>query len=75
MLAKISANWYNACRWLSDIGDRGDGVAGLSRAAIRSFAAAAAASAGVAPGIFTCSGSQVSVSAIRSAEVSFIHTL
>eukprot|EP00978_Attheya_sp_CCMP212_P029679 scaffold106180_cov36-Attheya_sp.AAC.1 len=41
---------------------------------MRSRAAAAAAAAGLAPGIWTCSGNHVRVSAIRSAVVSFIHT-
>eukprot|EP00978_Attheya_sp_CCMP212_P038477 scaffold191063_cov79-Attheya_sp.AAC.1 len=70
----MSANWWSACRWLSDNGASGDAFGGANRALIRSWAAAVAASAADAPGMVTYFGSQVNVSAILSDVVSWIHT-
>lgn len=72
--AKISASWKSAERWVKVKAGSGEASVGWRRAASKSCAAAVARSREEVAGIDTWEGYQVSVSAMRSADVLLIHT-
>ncbi len=71
---KISASWRRVASWLSLVGDKGEAGDGWSNAAVRSQAAAMAASLEEAEGMWTFDGNHARVSAMRSAIVSTTQT-